>query len=100
MIKKGFLFSTMLLAGVNVLIRLLGFGYRIVLVRLIGAEGLGLFELVTPIIMLIFTLVGSGVPIAVIRLTTQATAKSKIGQSFKIVDYASLVMIIVSLFLS
>ncbi len=70
------------------------------MVRLIGAEGLGLLELVNPITMLIFTLVGSGVPIAVIRLTTQATAKNNMGHSFKIVDYVSWIMVVLSLLLS
>lgn len=98
--KKGFLFSTIILASVNILVRILGFGYRIILVRLIGAEGLGLFELVSPITMLIFTLVGSGVPIAVIRLTTQAIANNREDQSFKILEYTSFIMIFISLILS
>jgi stage V sporulation protein B len=98
--NQSLLFSTAVLAGVNVLIRILGFGYRIVLVRLIGAEGLGLFELISPITMLIFTLVGSGVPIAVIRLTTQSIANNKRDQSFKILEYTSFIMIFVSLILS
>src|SRR5690554_6256561 len=98
--NQSLLFSTAILAGVNVLVRILGFGYRIVLVRLIGAEGLGLFELVSPITMLIFTLVGSGVPIAVIRLTTQSIANNRRDQSFKILEYTSFIMIFVSLILS
>lgn len=95
--NQGFILSTLLLTIVNVLVRILGFLYRIILVRLIGAEGLGLFELVNPIIMLIFTLVGSGVPVAVIRLTSQAVARERESDGFKAVEYILFVMIGISL---
>ena len=55
--NQSFLLSTTILAVVNILIKVLGFIYRIILVRLIGAEGLGLFELISPITMLVFTMV-------------------------------------------
>lgn len=98
--SQNLLFSTAILAGVNILIKILGFIYRIILVRLIGAEGLGLFELISPITMLIFTIVGSGVPIAIIRLITQALANNKEYESFKIIEYASFIMFFISLILS
>ena len=98
--NQSFLLSTTILAVVNILIKVLGFIYRIILVRLIGAEGLGLFELISPITMLVFTMVGSGVPIAIIRLITQSIANNKKYESIKIVEYTSLIMFFVSLLLS
>lgn len=97
---QGLLFSTLFLAAINVLIRIFGFFYRVLLVRLIGSEGLGLFELVSPVTSLIGTIVGSGVPIAMIRLTTKSMANNRPRQSLKTLEYISLVMIIVSLILS
>ena len=98
--NQSFLLSTTILAVVNILIKVLGFIYRIILVRLIGAESLGLFELISPITMLVFTMVGSGVPIAIIRLITQSIANNKKYESIKIVEYTSLIMFFVSLLLS
>lgn len=97
---QGLLFSTLFLAIVNVFIRIFGFFYRIILVRLIGSEGLGLFELISPATSLIGTIVGSGVPIAMIRLTSKSLANNRPRQSLKTLEYTSLAMTIVSLLLS
>ncbi|RBP46854.1 putative polysaccharide biosynthesis protein [Garciella nitratireducens] len=97
---QSLIFSTIFLAVINILIRILGFLYRILLVRLMGSEGLGLLELITPVTSLIGTMVGSGVPIAMIRLTTQSLAKNKLRQSFKTIEYTAWIMILFSLFLS
>lgn len=99
MIKRGLVFSTIFLTIINVLIRILGFVYRIFLVRFIGAEGLGLFELVSPIAMFLFTILGSGVPIAVMRLTAQGVAKNQPLKNDQIIKYISFIMFGVSILL-
>ncbi len=97
---QSLVFSTIFLTIINIFIRILGFLYRILLVRFIGSEGLGLFELISPVTSLVGTIVGSGVPIAMIRLTTKSIAKNKLGQSFKTLEYTSWIMMILSLILS
>jgi len=64
----------MVLTFANFMTRLIGFIYRIQLSRMIGAQGIGLFQLVMPVHMLTITLVTAGLPVAVSRMVSQRTA--------------------------
>ena len=52
--KKAFLTSTLLLTSTGLICRVLGFFYRIFLTRQIGADGIGMFQLVTPVLGIAF----------------------------------------------
>ena len=52
--KKAFLTGTLLLTGTGFLCRILGFFYRIFLSRTIGAEGLGIYNMVHPVFGICF----------------------------------------------
>ena len=47
--KRAFLTGTLLLTGTGFACRVLGFFYRIFLSRTIGAEGLGLYNMIHPV---------------------------------------------------
>jgi len=57
-------------------VRILGFVYRIYLSNLIGAEGMGIFQLVAPIYSLIILTVTSGISIAVSRMVAAEQARN------------------------
>ena len=54
--KRAFLTGTLLLTGTGFLCRALGFFYRIFLSRTVGAEGLGIYNLVHPVFGICFAL--------------------------------------------
>ena len=58
--RHSLLYGTALLFASNVLVKGLGFFYRVILVRLLGAEGIGLVEMVTPIYSCLLVLAGLG----------------------------------------
>ena len=58
--RHSLIYGTALLFASNVLVKGLGFFYRVVLVRLLGAEGIGLVEMVTPIYAFLLVLAGLG----------------------------------------
>ena len=70
-IMKG----TFILTLSNILLRLLGFAYRVLLSRSIGPEGLGVLQLVMPVLYTSLTLISAGIPIAVSRLVAKKRAK-------------------------
>ena len=67
---KGALFLTALSA----ISQLLGFGYRVVLSRLVGAEVMGLYQLIMPVYSVILSLTAVGLTSAVSNLTSQHLA--------------------------
>lgn len=67
---KGALFLTALSA----VSQLLGFGYRVILSRLVGAEVMGLYQLVMPVYSVLMSLTAVGVTSACSNLTSQHLA--------------------------
>lgn len=65
-----------IVTGLSVAERGLGFLYRIVLSRLIGAEGLGLYQVALSLFSLFLTVGTGGLPISVSRLISKNKAES------------------------
>lgn len=61
MSKKTFFKGTFLLTASGLLSRIMGFFYRIFLSNLIGAEGIGLYQLVVPLHQLVLAVTTSGI---------------------------------------
>ena len=65
-----------LVTGLSIAERALGFLYRIVLSRLIGAEGLGLYQVALSLFSVFLTLGTGGIPLTVSRLITKSKAEN------------------------
>lgn len=74
MSKINFLKGTFLLAAAGLLSRFMGFFYRIFLSGAIGAEGMGLYQLVVPLQQLIISMTSSGIQTALSRLVASHSA--------------------------
>ncbi|PTM58330.1 stage V sporulation protein B [Desmospora activa] len=74
MTKQTFLQGTLILVGAGFITKILGFVYRIALSRLIGDEGMGLFQMAFPILLLVITLTTAGLPVAISKLVSEAEA--------------------------
>ena len=66
-----------IVTGLSVAERGLGFLYRIVLSRLIGAEGLGLYQVALSLFGLFLTIGTGGLPITVSRMVTKSKAENR-----------------------
>lgn len=101
--KKSFVTGAIVLVLAGFIVRVLGFVYRIYLSNLIGAEGMGLFQLIAPIYTLIVLTLTSGVSIAVSKLVAQELAQSHRVNLRRITKCALMVVLasgaVVSLFL-
>ncbi|MGG3450889.1 stage V sporulation protein B [Domibacillus aminovorans] len=69
---SSFIKGTMWLAGAIFLVKILGFVNRMIIARLIGEEGIGLYMAVFPAFILTVTAVQFGLPIAVTRSVAAA----------------------------
>lgn len=58
----------------GLIVRIIGFFYRIYLSNLIGAEGMGLFSLISPVYSLVITVLTAGMAVAVPRLVAREYA--------------------------
>lgn len=72
--KRVFFLNAVLLTASALLLRTMNISYRIYLTSKIGAEGMGLYQLVFSVFVLAITLSTSGISLAVTRLVSEAIA--------------------------
>ncbi len=69
--RSSFAVGAMVLAGAGFVSKFLGAIYRIPLTNILGAEGIGMYQLIFPIYALMLTLSSGGVPSAIARLVAE-----------------------------
>ena len=75
--KHTLIFGTLFLTATGFLSRILGFFYRIFLSRTIGAEGLGIYQMIFPIYGICFSLCAGSIQTAISRFTAAEPARAK-----------------------
>ncbi|NMO96752.1 stage V sporulation protein B [Paenibacillus lemnae] len=70
--KQSFIKGTLILLTAGILNRLLGFIPRIALPRIIGPEGVGIYQLGYPFFIVLVTLITGGIPLAIAKLVAEA----------------------------
>ncbi|WP_281098779.1 putative polysaccharide biosynthesis protein [Halobacteroides halobius] len=78
--------------------RVLGFGLRIILVRTIGDEGLGLFQRVFPIFITISIFTTMGLPVAISKFVSREASKDNYYTILQILKITFLIVFTISLF--
>lgn len=76
--KRAFITGTLLLTGTGFLCRVLGFFYRIFMSRAVGAEGLGIYNMVHPVFGICFAVCAGSIQTA---LSQYVAANMKRGRS-------------------
>ena len=75
--KHTLIFGTLFLTAAGFLSRVLGFFYRIFLSRTIGAEGLGLYQMIFPVYGICFSLCAGSIQTAISRFTAAKPEQAK-----------------------
>ena len=79
------LFKTVaLITFFSFMTRIAGFIFRIILSRVVGAEGLGLYQVASSIFMVLLTIISSGIPLIISRTSAKyhASGETKKESSF------------------
>lgn len=101
--RKSFISSAIILIVAGFIARIIGFAYRIYLSNLIGAEGMGLFQLVVPVYTAIVLTITAGISIAVSKMVAEQQAGNHSVNSIRITALAIALVVtagfIVSLFI-
>lgn len=72
--KQTFLQGTLILIAAGMITRFLGFINRLVVARLMGEEGVGLYMMALPTLFLVMTLTQLGLPVAISKRVAEADA--------------------------
>ena len=81
--RETIFFGTAVLILTNLSVKILSLVYRAILVRLLGGEGLGLFEMIMPVYSFLLVLSSLGVPLAIANLVSRREQSCTVGDIIK-----------------
>jgi len=73
--------------------KIVGAVYRIPLTSIIGAEGMGLYQMVFPLYTLMLTISSSGLPSSISKLVSENIAKNNYKQADKIINMSFILLV-------
>ena len=79
---------------------IIGFFYRIFLSQTIGAEGIGIYQLITPISVICFSIAAAGIQSGISRYVAAATVKSGLKSACRYLIFGLFISITASVFIS
>lgn len=79
--NRTFIKGTLILTLTGLLSRVIGFFYRIYLSRLFGEEGMGIYQLLSPVLALSFSLCAAGIQTAISKYVAASVAKGNLRDS-------------------
>ncbi len=100
MSKKSLIKGTLVLTIASLITRLLGFGFRIYQSNVMGAEGMGLYQLLFPIYMLLWAASSAGIALAIAKMVAGEIAKGEQGNAIHILKTSLLISLPISVLLS
>jgi len=96
--RKGILYGAAILTASSIMTRLVGLVFRVFLSNKIGAEGMGLFQLIFSFYSLAIVFASSGINTAVSRLVAEQFALGNKGKVKKVMATSIKTSIVLSLF--
>ena len=98
--RQSFLKGALILSAAGAISKILGAIYRIPLARLIGAEGIGLYQMAYPIYTTILALATAGVPVAISILIARKETQGFPGESRRILRVSLLLLAVFRMLLT
>ena len=98
--KKSLVTGTLVLTGASLITRLLGFGFRIYQSQVMGPEGMGLYQLLFPIYMLLWAASSAGIATAIAKMIATEVSKGQEGNAIRILRLSLVFSLPVSIVLS
>lgn len=95
--SKGFVKGAIILIAFNIIGKIVGAIYRIPLANLLGAEGIGKYQLVFPLYSLLLAVSVSGIPIAISKIVAEYNGKDRHGDAKRLLKLSVLYLFIISL---
>ena len=96
--KKSFVHGAIILGLASIICKILGAIFRIPLTSLLGAEGVGLYQLVYPIFALCLVASSSGIPIAISKIISREYSNKNYKNIKKIFNNSIKIMLILGIF--
>ncbi|OPX86272.1 MAG: Stage V sporulation protein B [Pelotomaculum sp. PtaB.Bin104] len=84
MTGQSFIQGTLILILGNLLNRVLGFVDKVVMIRIIHPEGIGLLNMIYPAYVLFLVMASAGIPVAIAKLVAEEVARHNLAGAYRI----------------
>jgi stage V sporulation protein B len=84
MSKQSFLYGALVLLVASLINRVIGFVYQILIIRLVHPEGIGLFNMIYPIYVMVLVMATWGIPVAIAKLVAEEVARGNLKGAYRI----------------
>ncbi len=98
--KLGFVQGAFILTIANLISRVLGFIFRIILSNKIGPEGMGVYQLVMPVYMTALSITTGGISVTVSRLVAKSASRGSNDYTRRIIQLSMTLIIAISAVIS
>jgi stage V sporulation protein B len=98
--KHTFIRGTLILTFASFITRLLGFAFRVYMSNTMGAEGVGLYQLIFPIYMMIWSLSSAGISVAVSKQVAELAARNLYNDCLRLLRCAILLSLTIGIVIS
>lgn len=95
--KESFLSGAMILAGAGLISRVLGAVYRIPLSRVVGDEGIGLYQMAYPVYTMVLAISTVGIPLAISKLVAEKLAKRDGVGAYRVFQLSFILLLVTGL---
>lgn len=89
MARRSLKYNAALLTATGFIVKAIGFTYRVFIANSIGTEGLGLYQLMTPIYSLLVLVLSAGISVAVSRFVAEESARGLSSTGSKIASLSA-----------
>lgn len=96
--SQSFVYGAFVLLLASLFNRVVGFIYQVLLIHLIQPEGVGLFNMVYPVYILVLVLATAGIPVAIAKLMAEEVARGNIQGAYRVFTVALFWITVNSLF--
>ena len=98
MVKDKFLRGALILTAAGLMVKLIGAFNRILLSRLLGGEGIGLYQMAYPVYLLMVSVSSAGIPIAISIIVAEKIARNDYAGAGRIFRVSLGLMVVTGIF--
>ena len=98
MVKDNFLRGALILTAAGLMVKLIGAFNRILLSRLLGGEGIGLYQMAYPVYLLMVSVSSAGIPIAISIIVAEKIARNDYAGAGRIFRVSLGLMVVTGIF--
>ena len=97
MTKRNFIQGALILFSASLIVKIFGFIFQIIIVRYIGTEAIGLYNMVFPLYMTLIVLTTAGLPPAISKMVAEQMAHHNTSGALRILKISLYLLIVLSI---